>query len=56
MHGDWMHGDGSGPEDPCSDTGSDKNNERLHSELLQSGEEQFYSEDESEGSFEDNYW
>jgi hypothetical protein len=50
--GSWMHGDGSGPEEPYSDP----NNERLHSELLQSGEERFYSEDGSEGSFEDHYW
>jgi hypothetical protein len=54
--GSWMHGDGSGPEEQYSDNGSDSNNERLQSELLQSGEEQFYSEDGSEGSFEDHYW
>jgi hypothetical protein len=54
--GSWMHGDGSGPEEQYSDNGSYSNNERLQSELLQSGEEQFYSEDGSEGSFEDHYW
>jgi hypothetical protein len=55
--GSWMHGDGSGPEEQYSDNGSDSNNERLQSELLQSGEEQFYSENGSEGSFEeDHYW
>jgi hypothetical protein len=54
--GSWMHGDGSGPEEQYSDNGNDSNNERLQSELLQSGEEQFYSEDGSEGSFEDHYW